>query len=73
ARSSWRWIGPISSLDRLGTRADNQSTLALHLVTNHGRATPLIWLTVVSMAVKIRAYSAAGIFLESRKGCPDSP
>ena len=27
-------------------RADNQSTLALHLVTNHGRATPLIWLTV---------------------------
>jgi hypothetical protein len=26
--------------------ADNQSTLALHLVTNHGRATPLIWLTV---------------------------
>ncbi len=27
-------------------RADNQTTLALHLVTNHGRATPLIWLTV---------------------------
>jgi hypothetical protein len=25
---------------------DNQSTLALHLVTGHGRALPLIWLTV---------------------------
>ena len=39
ARSSWRWIGPIS------TPTTNR-TLALHLVTNHGRATPLIWLTV---------------------------
>ena len=26
--------------------ADNQTTLALNLVTGHGRATPLIWLTV---------------------------
>ena len=26
--------------------ADNQSTIALHLVTRHGRATPLLWLTV---------------------------
>jgi len=26
--------------------SDNQSTLALHLVTRHGRATPLLWLTV---------------------------
>ena len=25
---------------------DNQATLALHLVTRHGRATPLLWLTV---------------------------
>ena len=25
---------------------DNQCTLALHLVTRHGRATPLLWLTV---------------------------
>ena len=25
---------------------DNQCTLALHLVTSHGRATPLLWLTV---------------------------
>jgi hypothetical protein len=26
--------------------ADSQSTIALHLITNHGRATPLMWLTV---------------------------
>src|SRR5208282_398804 len=26
--------------------ADDQTTLALHLVTGHGRATPLLWLTV---------------------------
>jgi len=26
---------------------DDQSTIALHLVTRHGRATPLMWLTVV--------------------------
>jgi hypothetical protein len=24
--------------------ADDQTTLALNLVTNHGRATPLLWL-----------------------------
>ena len=26
--------------------ADDQTTLALHLITGHGRATPLLWLTV---------------------------
>jgi hypothetical protein len=26
--------------------ADDQATLAIHLITGHGRATPLIWLTV---------------------------
>ena len=26
--------------------ADNQSTLALNLITDHGRATPLVWLTM---------------------------
>ena len=25
---------------------DNQATIMLSLVTNHGRATPLLWLTV---------------------------
>jgi hypothetical protein len=30
---------------------DNQCTLALHLVTNHGRATPLLWLAKWTMLV----------------------
>ncbi len=37
-RSSWRW--------RTDFDADNQATLALNLITRHGRATPLLWLTV---------------------------
>ena len=45
---SVRW--PTSNRNRwpdcVGIRTDNQSTLALHLVTRHGRATPLLWLTV---------------------------
>ena len=33
-------------LDWTDFDADSQSTIALHLVTTHGRATPLMWLTV---------------------------
>jgi Transposase DDE domain len=36
----------VVAMDWTDFDADNQSTLALHLVTRHGRATPLIWLTV---------------------------
>ena len=36
----------IVAMDWTDFDADNQATLALHLVTNHGRATPLLWLTV---------------------------
>lgn len=36
----------VVAMDWTDFDSDNQSTLALHLVTNHGRATPLIWLTV---------------------------
>ncbi len=32
--------------------ADDQATLALNLVTNHGRATPLVWLTVLKDELK---------------------
>jgi hypothetical protein len=35
-------------------RADDQSTLALNLVTPHGRATPLLWLTVLKDELKGR-------------------
>ena len=36
----------VVAMDWTDFDADNQSTLALHLVTAHGRATPLLWLTV---------------------------
>jgi hypothetical protein len=48
------WIGEavgarreiVVAMDWTDFDADNQATLALHLVTRHGRATPLLWLTV---------------------------
>jgi hypothetical protein len=48
------WVGEVVgvrreivvAMDWTDFDADNQSTLALHLVTRHGRATPLLWLTV---------------------------
>jgi len=36
----------IVAMDWTDFDPDNQCTLALHLVTRHGRATPLLWLTV---------------------------
>src|SRR5450432_2628895 len=36
----------IVAMDWTDFDADDQATLALSLVTNHGRATPLLWLTV---------------------------
>jgi hypothetical protein len=36
----------VVAMDWTDFDADNQTTLALHLVSGHGRATPLIWLTV---------------------------
>ena len=40
------------ALDWTEFDADNQSTIALHLVTKHGRATPLLWKTVVTSELK---------------------
>jgi hypothetical protein len=48
------WIGEVVgvrreivvAMDWTDFDADNHATLALHLVTRHGRATPLLWLTV---------------------------
>ena len=34
------------SMDWTDFDADNQSTIAINLLTNHGRATPLLWKTV---------------------------
>ena len=36
--------------------ADDQTTLALNLVTNHGRATPLLWLTILKGELKDKRY-----------------
>ena len=36
----------VVALDWTDFDADGQSTLALHLITGHGRATPLMWMTV---------------------------
>ena len=36
----------VVAIDWTDFDADSQSTVALHLVTSHGRATPLLWLTV---------------------------
>ena len=43
-------VGPrpeiVVAMDWTDFDADNQATLSLNLITRHGRATPLIWLTV---------------------------
>ena len=46
SRSRWRRRNIVVAMDWTDFDPDNQSTLALHLVTRHERATPLLWLTV---------------------------
>jgi hypothetical protein len=42
------------ALDWTDFDADNQSTIMLSLLTNHGRATPLVWLSVDNATLKNR-------------------
>ena len=42
----------VVALDWTDYDADNQSTIAIHLVTKHGRATPLLWKTVAKSTLK---------------------
>src|SRR6202451_1632177 len=42
----------VVAMDWTDFDADDQTTLALNLVTNHGRATPLLWLTVLKDELK---------------------
>ena len=44
----------VVALDWTEFDADGHSTLALHLVTRHGRATPLLWKTVLKAKLKRR-------------------
>jgi hypothetical protein len=40
------------SMDWTDFYADNQSTIAVNLITEHGRATPLLWKTVDKSSLK---------------------
>jgi hypothetical protein len=42
----------VVAMDWTDFDADDQATLAMSLVTNHGRATPLLWLTVLKDELK---------------------
>ncbi len=42
----------VVAMDWTDFDADDQTTLALNLITNHGRATPLLWLTVLKDELK---------------------
>jgi hypothetical protein len=42
----------VVAMDLTDFDADDQTTLALNLVTSHGRATPLLWLTVLKDELK---------------------
>lgn len=42
----------VVALDWTEFDADNHSTIALHLVTSHGRTTPLVWSTVEKSSLK---------------------
>jgi hypothetical protein len=42
----------VVAMDWTDFDADDQTTLGLSLVTNHGRATPLLWLTVLKSELK---------------------
>ena len=42
----------VVALDWTDFDADDHTTLAIHLITSHGRTTPLLWLTVSKSALK---------------------
>jgi hypothetical protein len=42
----------VVAMDWTDFDADDQSTIAIHAITNHGRATPLVWLTVAKGNIK---------------------
>jgi hypothetical protein len=66
-------VGPrreiVVAMDWTDFDPDNQSTLALHLVTSHGRATPLLWLTVDKDELKNRRNDFEDICLTRLKQC----
>ena len=62
----------VVAMDWTDFDADDQTTLALHLVTGHGRATPLLWLTVGKDELKDRRNDFEDLCLCRLKAClPD--
>jgi hypothetical protein len=69
------WVGEVVgerseivvAMDWTDFDADDQSTLALHLVSNHGRATPLLWLTVGKDELKNRRNDIEDVCLSRLK------
>ena len=62
------WDG-IAAFDWTAFDADGQASIMLSLLTQHGRATPLLWLTVDKAALKNRRneyeYQALGRFADA--------
>jgi hypothetical protein len=62
----------VVAMDWTDFDADDQTTLALHLVTGHGRATPLLWLTVGKEELKNTRNDFEDLCLSRLKAClPD--
>jgi hypothetical protein len=66
-------IGPrpeaLVALDWTEFDADGHSTIAAYLVTNHGRATPLLWRTVEKADLEGRRNAYEDQLLESLRDC----
>jgi len=62
----------VVAMDWTDFDADDQTTLALHLITGHGRATPLLWLTVGKDELKNTRNDFEDLCLSRMKEClPD--
>jgi len=62
----------VVAMDWTDFDADDQTTLAVHLVTGHGRATPLLWLTVGKDELKNTRNDFEDLCLSRLKAClPD--
>jgi hypothetical protein len=65
-------IGPrtelVIAMDWTEFDADDQATLALYLITRHGRATPLVWHTVYKSTLEARRNGYEDEVLECLKG-----
>src|SRR5271166_2282895 len=64
----------VVAMDWTDFDADDQTTLALNLVTNHGRATPLLWLTVFKGELKAKRNDYEDLcLLRLAEALPEAP